>query len=176
MRGCEFTHLLNPYDSSIFMQHLHQFLHLSDKGTSAVECMIPQIFNLRPHLLKSIVHGITWQTGSTLSIVYTRSDCHLTIYPLSIGLKLTMHCYKWSWLTVVELSIGRRIVSCVICWCATLCRLLPVMLANVRHPAWTSTMHGYCLQHRWSPETYTTNLNNKFLLYSILCQLVIRTR
>jgi len=25
------------------MQHLHQFLHLSDKGTSAVECMIPQI-------------------------------------------------------------------------------------------------------------------------------------
>jgi len=40
-------------------------------------------FILRPHLLKSIVHVIRFITNRkyTLSIVYNRSDCHLTIYP-----------------------------------------------------------------------------------------------
>jgi len=53
----------------------------SDSFDHLTECIVPQIFNLRPHLLKSIVRVIRSQTGSTLSIVYIRTDCHLTIYP-----------------------------------------------------------------------------------------------
>ena len=37
-----------------------------------------------------------------VSIEYIMSDCHLTIYPSCIGLKLTMYCYKWPWLTDVN--------------------------------------------------------------------------
>ena len=51
---------------------------------------------------------IVSQTGSMLSSVFSRSDCQLTIKPLSIGLKMTMYSYKWIWLTVVELSITRH--------------------------------------------------------------------
>jgi len=39
-----------------------------------------------------------------MSFVFSRSDCHLTI----IEIKLTMYCYKWSWMTVGELSCRGR--------------------------------------------------------------------
>jgi len=40
-----------------------------------------------------------------LSFVFSRLDCHLITQFKHIGLKLTMYCYRWSWLTVVEWSI-----------------------------------------------------------------------
>jgi len=58
--------------------------------------------NLLPFLyfsFVSVIRYFTNLTGSTLSFVFTRSDCHLTNKTLVQGLKLTMYCYKWSWLT-----------------------------------------------------------------------------
>ena len=80
--------------------------------------------SIKPRLLLSRTGYASWglslssvflsQTRSMLSIVYTRSDCHLTIYPLSIWIKFAMYCYKWLWLTVVELSV--HVVNLLLAW------------------------------------------------------------
>ena len=79
-------------------------------NSSWINAWFHNYFYLRPHLLKSCVHVIRFITNRKYakSIVYARSDCHLTIklYHLSIGFQVTMYCYKWSWLTAVELSIS----------------------------------------------------------------------
>jgi len=67
-------------------KHIRKACVLMTVGcTGSVRCMVPQIINLRLNLLKTIVHVIRFiiknYTGSTVSIVYTRSNCHLTIYP-----------------------------------------------------------------------------------------------
>ena len=68
------------------------------------------LFYIHPHLPKSIVRVIRFITNRKYALycIYykCRSDCHLTIYPESIGIILTMYRHKWLWLTVVELSIG----------------------------------------------------------------------
>ena len=46
----------------------------------------------------------SFTTNRKYSFVFTKSECHLTIKTLILGLKWTMFCYKWSRLTVGERS------------------------------------------------------------------------
>jgi len=76
--------------------------------------MVPQMFNLLPHLLKSIAHMIRLITNRKIAF-YCIYLVRLSPDNISlinwIQIDHDLYCYKWSWLTVVELSIVREMLT-----------------------------------------------------------------